>query len=80
MDVGTVGFGGADLVVMGVVGTAEAAEGPADSMHHFLDMVLCEHESPRDQNVVGVATDISQPQQQQQRQQPTVIASASISR
>ena len=53
VDIGTVGFEGVESFVMGVVGTAGVVEGPADSTHNFLDMVLCEHASPRDQNFVG---------------------------
>ena len=53
MDVGTVGCEGVDSVDVRVVGTAEVVKGPGDGIQYFLDTVLCEHESPRDQNFVG---------------------------
>ena len=68
-----VGFEGVDSVDVKVDGTAEVdeqIEGTADSMQYFLGSVLhnnvlmsYDHESPRDQNVVG-GSDGHQPQQQ----------------
>ena len=53
-------FGGSELeesVDIGIVSTVDVVcselVGTEDDMQHFLDMVLCDHENPRDQNFVG---------------------------
>ena len=71
-------FGGSEheeSVDIGIVSTVDVVcsevVGTEDDMQHFLCMVLCDHDNPRDQS------DSNSHRQQQQQQ--AAIASASIS-